>query len=348
VDRRVIIALVGVALLGLVAWRIRADKPLERFTGFVEGEERIVRSEVTGRILEIAYVEGDQVPADSIIARIDPSEIQSRIESKRRELDVLQAETRSQEERVRLAETTSERDLAARRADVDQATSAADLADRTFVRERDLVSKGASTAQFLDDARAARDQARSALERAREVLGRTEAEKVGIEVARRALDALRERHRLLLAQLGELDVARAKYDIRSPSVATVVQTQFTWPGELAQPGAPMVSVLDPLDKYVQVYVPVEDVGRFTIGRRVEIELDSAPDRRIPGEVVFVADRANFTPEKIETRSDRIGQVYRAKVRILEGAERMQPGTEGDVVLVGDDEASDATTQETGR
>ena len=50
---------------------------------------------------------------------------------------------------------------------------------------------------------------------------------------------------------------------------------------------------------------------------------------------FVADKANFTPEKIETRSDRMGQVYRAKVRILEGVERFQPGTEGNVYLTAD-------------
>ena len=48
---------------------------------------------------------------------------------------------------------------------------------------------------------------------------------------------------------------------------------------------------------------------------------------------FLADQANFTPEKIETRSDRLGQVYRAKVRILEDVERFQPGTEGNVYLV---------------
>jgi hypothetical protein len=60
---------------------------------------------------------------------------------------------------------------------------------------------------------------------------------------------------------------------------------------------------------------------------------------VPGEVSFVADSANFTPEKIETRSDRLGQVYRAKVRILEGVERFQPGTEGNVYLT--DERSGA-------
>ena len=69
-----------------------------------------------------------------------------------------------------------------------------------------------------------------------------------------------------------------------------------------------------------------------VGQRVAIELDSAPGRRVPGEISFLADRANFTPEKIETRDDRLGQVYRAKVKILEDVERFRPGTEGNVYL----------------
>jgi HlyD family secretion protein len=83
-----------------------------------------------------------------------------------------------------------------------------------------------------------------------------------------------------------------------------------------------------------------------VGTRVEIVLDSEPGRRVPGEVSFVADQANFTPEKIETRSDRIGQVYRAKVRILEGVERFAPGAEGNVYLL-DDGAQPAVASERG-
>jgi HlyD family secretion protein len=109
-----------------------------------------------------------------------------------------------------------------------------------------------------------------------------------------------------------------------------------WAGELAQPGTPVLSVLDPEDKYVQIYIPVAESARVRVGTRVEIELDSAPERRVPGEVSFVADQANFTPEKIETRSDRVGQVYRAKVRILEEVARFQPGTEGNVYVVSED------------
>jgi HlyD family secretion protein len=341
-DKRIVIGLVVLGVLGFGAWRIARESGPARYTGFVEGEERIIRSEVAGRVLEVPFLEGDTVPASAVVARLDTRDIDSRLESKRREIDVADAEIRSQKERVQLTEATWKRDVAARQTEVDQAASAADLAERTFRRERDLVASGASTQQFLDDARARRDQAESALARAKEILARTTAQETTIAVARQTLLALRERRRLLLAQLVELEVMRSKYEVLAPGVTTRVETQYIWPGELAQPGAPVVGVLDPLDKYVQLYVPVNELDRFRIGQKVEIELDSAPGQRIPGEISFVADQANFTPEKIETRSDRIGQVYRAKVRILEGAETLQPGTEGDVYLVDNGPATETS------
>jgi len=316
------------------AWYMRRDRRPRYYTGFVEGEERIIRSEVSGRVLDVRFPEGAAVPPEEVVAVLDARDIDSRVHAKEEELAVLVADARAQEARVPLTERTWDRDVRARRADLAQAESAAELAERTCAREQELVRTGASTAQLLDDRRAERDQARSAVERAREILARTEAEQLSIEVARRTLDTLRARIEQAKAQLQELEVTQSKYVVRAPGVATVVQTQFIWPGELAQPGTAMVSLLDPRDKYVLIYVPVADVGALHLGQRVDIELDSAPGHRIPGEVSFIADKANFTPEKIETRSDRMGQVYRAKVRILEGVEQLQPGTEGNVYLDG--------------
>ena len=325
-------AAILVALGVAAVWLIGSRHAPPHYTGFVEGEERVIRSEVTGRVLEVPYAEGAAVPADAVVARLDDQDVQSRLKAMQQQLAVTEADIRTQEERIRLTESTWERDVSAQRAGVAQAESALDLAERTLERERGLVATGASTAQLLDDRRAARDQARSGRDRARELLGRTAAEEHSITLAHRQLEMLEQTRELIRAQLVELEVTAAKYTIHAPAVATVVQTQLLWPGELAQPGTPIVSVLDPGDKYVQVYVPVADVDRFRVGRHVSIELDSEPGRRVPGEVSFVADKANFTPEKIETRSDRLGQVYRAKVRILEGVERFKPGTEGDVYL----------------
>ncbi len=311
---------------------VRGDQAPPHYTGFVEGEERILRSEVSGRVLEVSFAEGDRVPANAVIARLDDADIAARIHSKEEELSVVDAEMRTQSERVEVVDSTWQREMAARQAELQQAESAADLAERTLGREQELVKTGASTAQRLDDERARRDQAHSAVVRLREVLARTRAEGGNVDLARHELEALRQKRDLAEAQLGELKVTQAKYAIHAPATETVAQTQFIWPGELAQPGTAMLSVLDPQDKYVQIYVPVAEVGQLRVGQRVEIELDSLPGHRVPGEVSFVADKANFTPEKIETRSDRMGQVYRAKVRILEGVDRFQPGTEGNVYL----------------
>jgi multidrug resistance efflux pump len=333
-NRKLLLPIVaGVLVVGAIGWSLARRGGTAHYTGFVEGEERVIRSEVVGRVVEVAFAEGATVPAGGVLVRLDDDDVRTRIEAKHRELAVLEADVRTQEERIILLQSTWERDVAARRADLRQAVTAAEVAERTLGRERDLVKTGASTAQLLDDARMRRDQARSQLERARAMEARTVAEERQIAVAKQELASLGERRELLRAQLKALEVEHAKYTVRAPAVATVVQTQLIWPGELAQPGTGLVTVIDPVDKYVQVYVPVADVDHFRVGRKVEIELDSDPGRRVPGEVSFVADKASFTPEKIETRSDRVGQVYRAKIRILDGVERFQPGTEGNVYLV---------------
>ena len=320
------------AVVAVAVWYFRHRGGPEYYTGFVEGEERVIRSEVTGRVLEVPFAEGDRVEADGIVARLDDADVRTRLEAKRQEVAVAGAEVERQREQIGLIESTWQQDVSASGASLRQAESAATLASRSFVREQELAKTGASTAQLLDDARAKRDQAKSGLDRAREMSAKAQADARSITVAERELATLRERHTLVEAQLAELRVTAAKYAIRAPAVPTVVQTQHIWPGELAQPGVAVLSVLDPRDKYVQLYVPVADVAQFTLGRKVAIELDSRPGTRTPGEVSFVAEEASFTPEKIETRDDRLGQVYRVKVRILEDVERFQPGTEGNVYL----------------
>jgi multidrug resistance efflux pump len=337
----IVVAVALVVAAGI--WLVRRGGE-DYFTGFVEGEERVLRSEVAGRVLEVAFAEGAEVPPSAVVARIDDADIVSRMRSKEQELAVLGAQIARQSEEIALLESTWGRDVSAQQAELARVESESRLAAISFERAQGLVEGGVSTAQLLDDARARRDQARAALERARQQLARARAQEGTIAVARSQLEVLRQQEQLARAQLGELAVVQAKYAIRAPNVPTVVQTQLLWPGELAQPGTPVLSVLDPKDKYVQIYIPVTESDRVRVGTRVEIELDSQPGRRVPGEVSFVADQTNFPPEKIETRSDRVGQVYRAKVRILEQVERFAPGAEGNVYLLEDGDTTAVATQ----
>jgi HlyD family secretion protein len=330
---KLIVAAVAVAagvLGGVVYWR-DGRRP-SHYTGFVEGEERILRSEVVGRVLEVRFAEGAKIDPSAVVAVLDDRDAVTQIETKKREIAMVDAEIRTQAERASMVDSTSQREVSAQRAELEQAEATFALAEKTLAREQTLKKHGASTAQALDEARAQRDQAKSAVERARQMLARAEAALTNASMAASDLEMLRRKRDLAQAQLGELEVKHAKYQIHAPAVPTVVQTQYVWPGELAQPGTAIFSVIDPKDKYVQIYIPVAELERFRVGQRVAIELDSRPGRRVAGEVSFIADKANFTPEKIETRSDRMGQVYRAKVRILEDVESFQPGTEGNVYV----------------
>jgi multidrug efflux pump subunit AcrA (membrane-fusion protein) len=53
------------------------DEP--RMTGYVEGEERILRSEVAGRIRTVPHVEGERVAPGDPVAELDASDIDATI-----------------------------------------------------------------------------------------------------------------------------------------------------------------------------------------------------------------------------------------------------------------------------
>jgi HlyD family secretion protein len=331
--RRLVIAVVLLAVgtaIGVLVWR-RDHRP-DYLTGVVEGEERVIRAEVSGRVLTVEFGEGDAVPANAVIATLDDRDIVARIDAKMQSLSVTDAEIARQEEQVATSDRTWQQDVKARQAELRNADSASALAEATYKREQTLIGTGASTQQLLDETRTARDQALSARDRANDMLARAQAEEGMVAVARHQLEVLRQQRELSERELTELRVTHDKSVIRAPGVPTRVETQFLWPGELAQPGTPVLALLDPRDQYVQIYIPVGELQRVHLGQRVAIELDSAPGTRVPGEISFIADRANFTPEKIETREDRIGQVYRAKVKILEDVEHFKPGTEGNIYL----------------
>src|SRR5512135_2440770 len=88
--------IVLIAMVGGGLWYLRHRHAPLYYTGFVEGEERIIRSEVTGRVLQVKFAEGDTIPAEETIAVLDARDIEARIRSKQEEIAVLDAEQRTQ------------------------------------------------------------------------------------------------------------------------------------------------------------------------------------------------------------------------------------------------------------
>ena len=113
----------------------------------------------------------------------------------------------------------------------------------------------------------------------------------------------------------------------------VVTVRHREPGEILSPGAPVLTVMDPADRWVRIYVREDRLGLVALGAPAEIRIDAFPDRPFSGRVVFVGSEAEFTPRNVQTQEERTQLVYPVKVQVVDDAElRVKPGLPADVVL----------------
>ena len=99
-------------------------------------------------------------------------------------------------------------------------------------------------------------------------------------------------------------------------------------------GAPVLTLMNPADRWVRIYVREDEIGRVVIGQRAEIRSDTDPSRSFGGRVTYIAANAEFTPRNVQTTEERVKLVYAVKVQITDDPEMMlKPGVPADVQLI---------------
>lgn len=96
--------------------------------------------------------------------------------------------------------------------------------------------------------------------------------------------------------------------------------------------------MDPDDRWVRIYVRQDRIGAVKLGQPASITSDTYRDRSYHGEVIFIANEAEFTPRNVQTTEERVKLVYAVKVRITgDPGYDLKPGIPADVVLEGSSE-----------
>ncbi len=332
-DRRLVILLALVLVLGggFLLYKLFSHDDRLVLTGFVEGEERILRSKVTGRVIGAAFEEGQSVKQGQVLVRIDDREINARVAQINLDAQTVKerlAEAQSQLARV---ETDVEGGIASAKAVVAQTQANLDWSGAELARVRALHAERVVSKQLLDKAVRDELQAAANLEAARAQLGVAEGSHRQIDATRQNVEALKQHLASQLEIVHQAEIARTDYTIKAPFSATV-EAKYIFDGELATPGSPLAGLLRPEDRYVRVYIPVTELEHVHVGTGVRIELDASPGTSYAGRITFIANETQFTPKNIETRDDRVTQVYEAKATILEGLEHFRPGAEGNVYV----------------
>jgi len=291
-------------------------------SGTVEATEADLGFQVPGRVEEIVPQEGDAVAAQAELARLDTDQLTAARDAAAAQLSA--AEARLSE----LRRGSRPQEVATAEAAVRSARQRAEDAGRDAARTQRLFDGGAVSQQALDKAITAKDVADAALDQAEQTLA-----------------IVREGPRVETVHAQEAMVAQARANLARAEATlddAVVYAPFAGrvtvrhrePGETVGPGAPVLTLLDPDDRWVRIYVREDEIGRVQLGMGAEITSDTYPDRVYRGEVVFIGSEAEFTPRNVQTTEERIKLVYPVKVRITDDADfQLKPGVPADVTLL---------------
>jgi multidrug resistance efflux pump len=367
--KRLVPILLGALILTgvLLSSKLRSE-PL-KVSGFLETHEIRLGSRVGGRVAEVRAREGDRVKAGQVLVVLEPydllaSEARARAELDARKADLarLTAGYRPQEiarAEARVAELAAaherlvngprKAEVESARAQVEVAEARQTLAERTYERTRKLVesrtvpqeeldraveelqaAKGAYVSrlrelQILEEgsrkediasAKARLDEARAALELA--VAGYREEE---IEAARAGVAAA-------VASVDVIEARKQELRIAAPTDGSIESLDLE-PGDLVGPGSPVMSMTEAGRLWVRAYLP-ENLA-LEIGQRVRVTVDAYPED-FTGEVTYVSPQAEFAPSNVQTPEERSKQVFRIKVTLLDGLDRLRAGMSADVWL----------------
>jgi HlyD family secretion protein len=131
-----------------------------------------------------------------------------------------------------------------------------------------------------------------------------------------------------VAQMERLKTEINDCMLKSPIKGQVL-SRLAEPGEVMPNGGKVLTVIDSTDIYMNVYLSEKYAGAIPLGGEAKVVLDAIPDRQFLARVVYVSEKAQFTPKEVEATEERQKLVFRVKIRFQEFDDpRLKPGMPG--------------------
>jgi HlyD family secretion protein len=353
----VILILVAIALGGTAVYArwLRRATALEG-SGTVEARDIRVGSKVGGRIDKVLVREGDRVESGQTLITFDDQELLASLEQSRAAAQKAKRGFRPEEIREARAAAAQAKadyelrvngyrkeDIAAAQSDVDRAAADEVRARLDFERYQALAQKDLVSQQQRDAAEANWKMALAQLENYQHKLdelkrGYRPEEIASAEAHYRETEATLDKF-----EKGnrpeDIDLAKAAYaydqarfrerQVVAPATA-IVEVLDVRPGDIISPNTPVATLLEQDQIYVRIYIPETELGRVKLGQKAEVRVDSFPKTVFEGVVEQINQQAEFLPRNVQTREERVHQVFGVKIRINDAAGHVLAGMAADV------------------
>jgi HlyD family secretion protein len=348
-------ALLVILLALWIVHTVRARYARAEYSGTIETREIEIGSKVGGRVTSVSVEEGQSVKAGALLVRFECDQLEAeraeaagtitqaqanldRMLRGNRPEEIAQAQAAAETARASFEEARNgPRPQELDQAQADYAAAKADATNAVgyYDRMAQLAATDTISRQQFDDARDRRDAAAQRAEAARQRLALLQAGTrpedlraaqhryqqadaariLAVKGSRREdIDASRGRLAAAQAQAAALDAQRKECVLAAPADAAV-ETVSVRPGDLVAPGRIVVSLLEPSQLWVRIYIPETELARVRLGQTAHVLVDSYPGRAFSGRVQQIASQAEFLPRNVQTRDDREHQVFAVKVQV---------------------------------
>jgi HlyD family secretion protein len=354
-----LVILVAVILGGTTVYAtwFRRDNALEG-SGTVEARDIRVGSKVGGRIDKVLVREGDRVEPGQTLIAFDDRELLASLEQSRAAAEKARRGYRPEEIAEARAAAAGAKadyllrlngyrkeDVAAAKSEVERATADEVRARLDFQRYDALAQKDLVSKQQRDTAEANWKMALAQQQNFQHKLDELERGYRPEEIAsaeahyHETLATLEKFERGNRPEDVELAKAAYAYDearfrerqVTAPSEA-VVEVLDVRPGDIIAPNTPVATLLERDQIYVRIYIPETELGRVGVGQKAEVRVDSFPKTVFDGVVEQINQQAEFLPRNVQTREERVHQVFGVKIRINDPAGHVLAGMAADVKL----------------
>lgn len=147
-------------------------------------------------------------------------------------------------------------------------------------------------------------------------------------------DQVREANATVGAAQADVTAAQvrlAETVVRAPSDGVVTALDLH-PGDLVAPGASIATVEGGGNPYARIFIPQAKLGSVTVGAHLAVRSDALPAASFDGVVEQIDSQAQFTPENVQTASDRAVLSFGVKVRVRDPQRQLHAGTTVEVAV----------------
>ena len=268
-------------------------------SGVFESTEVTVSAEGSGKILRLAVQEGDRVDSGAVVGCIDTVQLHFAKEQLIASLKAVGSGHYDVSKQI----ASIEQQIAKQRRELERFTKLADA--------------GASNRKQVDDI----ETQIAVLEK------QLAAQKETLQNANKGISGQAE---ALEAQIAQMEDRIRKCVIVSPVTGTVL-AKYAEAGELAAQGRALFKIADLEQIRLRAYITADQLTGLRLGQSVKVYADQgkSDSKEYTGKLVWISDKAEFTPKTIQTRDERANLVYAVKIAV-ENDGLIKLGMYGDV------------------